>query len=257
MFHPVTICLGNCDKNPASPARNAVRSKDGGWRYFHAPCQAFNGDLTALPASFDGNFTTLPDFNRNAQKLPSSQITNLPTAFTNELLAYAAARDPYINSILTHQHDLQTARERDNERDFKNYLQKTQEMVNTKYPHFSNKMADDMITEIGKMFQAIYQTAMGTGPPTGLGGGESSCSYKARKNAVVTMVDNWVTVYKGPNAAIARRMRNVPQNAVIFMLQSLDHAISHHFKEHELALLDISGLLHGRIDEINRSGVHG
>ncbi|EGO53995.1 hypothetical protein NEUTE1DRAFT_112565 [Neurospora tetrasperma FGSC 2508] len=128
------------------------------------------GNTPTLPDNFNGDLSMLPDFNLNAQELPSSQIARLPTAVTNSLLAYAAARDPYINSIVAHQHDLERARERARIIKFTRDSQRAKKMLNTEYA----------VSDIGKWFDDILKTvekARG-----------SDCSYGTRKNAVKAMI---------------------------------------------------------------------
>ncbi|KAK3402318.1 hypothetical protein B0T20DRAFT_493530 [Sordaria brevicollis] len=116
-----------------------------------------------LPASFNGDLTTLPDFAAYAaaQSLPLSQIPSLPASFTTSLLAYAAARDPYIASILTYRYALdETPRQRARAADtyFSDYAQDAQITLYVKLgaisPFYQPSRGSDKAFQ--KTFDAIY-----------------------------------------------------------------------------------------------------
>ncbi|KAJ4350902.1 hypothetical protein N0V85_009664 [Neurospora sp. IMI 360204] len=193
------------------------------------------GKTQTLPANFNGDLNTLPDFNVNAQKLPSSQIARLPGTFTNSLLAYAAARDPYINPILAHKHDLQRARERARVIDFTHYAQSAWAMLNTKYARLSSskayEKAFDVVSDIGKMFDNILKTVKKAGG--------YDCSYGTRKNAVETMIEIMMCMVTAPNDEIGHQARNDDDEATEMENKLLE--MMTYFDEGDLAQLDEEG----------------
>lgn len=190
-----------------------------------------------LPANFNGDLSTLPDFNAKAQELPSSQIANLPATFTNSLLAYAAARDPYISSILTHQHDLQQARQRARVINFTHYAQKAWDLLNVKYARLSSskafEKAFDVVSDIGDMFDKILNTVK-------TGGGIDGCSYGTRKNALNAMIEIMICMATAPNDEIGHQARNddcVPREMEEKLIDMMGY-----FDEEELEKLDAEGV---------------
>ncbi|KAK3946756.1 hypothetical protein QBC32DRAFT_225541 [Pseudoneurospora amorphoporcata] len=173
---------------------------------------------------------------RGAKRQRTETIASLPATFTNSLLAYAAARDPYINSILAHQHDLQTARERARAINFTHYSQSAWDMLNTKYARLSGSKAYEkafwVVSDIGDMFDKILKAVKK------VGGYESL--YETRKSAVETMVEIMVCMVTAPMDEIGHRARNddcVPSEMEEKLFQMMDY-----FDGDELAQLDEEGL---------------
>ncbi|KAH7629768.1 hypothetical protein B0T09DRAFT_357452 [Sordaria sp. MPI-SDFR-AT-0083] len=137
-----------------------------------------------------------------AKRRPIEPIASFLATFTHELLAYAAARDPYINSILAHWYDLQRARVVN----FSQYSQKAEHLLDTKYALLSGSKAYDkafdVVSDIGKMFDKILKAVEKEA------GGYEGCSCGTRKNAVFTMVEIMVCMVTAPMDEIGHQARN-------------------------------------------------
>ncbi|KAK1775416.1 hypothetical protein QBC45DRAFT_422273 [Copromyces sp. CBS 386.78] len=190
---------------------------------------------STLPASFNGDLSTLPDFNPALQSTPLSQIARLPAASTNSLLAYAATRDPYIASILQHQYDLQVARERARVISFDHYSREAWHLLNTKYARLSGSRAYelgmDVADDIGNMFEAMVKTIHQSG-------GADGCSFGTKKSAAETMRKIMKSVCLAPSGEISHEVRNSYQTTA---MEEKLFEVMEMFDEEELARLDAEG----------------
>ncbi|KAK3402319.1 hypothetical protein B0T20DRAFT_334263, partial [Sordaria brevicollis] len=180
---------------------------------------------------------------------PSSQIAALPSTFTASLLAYAAARDPYIASILTHQHDLQNQAVQRSTRvlNFISYAQKAWDMLNVKYARLSGSRAFnkafEVVSDIGDIFDDILAVIEEEG-------GYEGASYGTRKNALETMVEIMSCMATAPNDEIGHQARKsdcVPRE----MEGKLVGFVEGYFDEEELERMDKEGVT-GKVRELEK-----
>ncbi|KAJ4362251.1 hypothetical protein N0V85_009358 [Neurospora sp. IMI 360204] len=188
-------------------------------------------DLT----SNSGDLIAAPGFGKTHTGLPSSQISRLPATFTSSLLAYAATRDPYINSILAHQYDLQRTLDRASVINFSHCSQIVWNLLNIEYVSFSRgpksfEMAFDMVSDISEMVGTILDTVRK--------GGGNDCSYRTKNIAVETIVDIMTNMVEG-SPQIRHEARNYVHEATEMEKKLLE--MMNYFAEDELAQLDKKG----------------
>ena len=170
---------------------------------------------STLPANFNGSLRSLPDYNQAAWEHAAFKLINLPEEDATLLLAYAAARNPYIMSLADHMIEAEKARKQERERtgfiDFMPYYFKALFLLTTQYPLLKNsgsskahqdKAYDFVIIEVGKLFDVIMDQVRKAG-------GGAGCSFETRQSAVSAMVHIMDSVVnESPSDELRARTRN-------------------------------------------------